>query len=894
MKNETVTLHVVPHTHWDREWYFTLEEFRYRLIKLMDILLEEMTEDRITWFTLDGQTIMLEDYLTVRPEKRDTINDLVENGRIQTGPWYTQPNVFMSDAESQIRNLLMGKKETLRYGGREQTVNYMPDQFGFNTQLPQIMSEFNLTHLVGWRGLPYGCHTYFNWRGADRTEVKVCALIHDYGNAYGLSDREIPRIFEMIFGESIYMPSLAERLEVCLSEKAGSISPQLLAMNGIDHMYPNTSMKETLEKIKEEYIGVKPVQSNLCRYIEAVESTKTREPETYEGELRDPRIGCVLPASQSMRMDVKKYNRRMEQILERQIEPLICLAAAAGEEKLPYSELDYAWRILLENHAHDSLCCSNSDPSYREIMVRYDKVGQIADEIAGELYQRLIRRIDGGKSEGVLFVNPSLKKRNGRILVDIAVSPKRKFLQPHLYADGRELETYYIGKRKDSFLKFVPFTGRIGDIEADVFTLAVNTGDIPGSGFAYVEIRGGGEHEVPEKGLADIPGTLENEFLRAWIDKDGNIGLLDKRTGREYTSLNGFISEGEAGNGFEHTAPQNDSRYVCGGDNLTVTVKENDPLRGVLEIRRTFTVPSSLSEDGKSRSGNKAVIVITTQMILTDNAKYIEFITEIDNTAKDHRLRVVFPTDIKSDRSFAKQPFDIVERQVKVPKTDYADYTGEKFQPYHPMLDFCGTEDGKTGAAVCGEGFTEYEILPERNTIAVTLIRATEKLYSGVLERGSKFRIEDAQLLKKMSFRYAFIPFEGTREKVEGIAEAFLHPVIYVQRDFLEDESMPKHMEAEAVFETKEAFITAEGGCVTGAVKPSEDRRGLILRIYNPSDKAINEIITVGEAFEVSSAEYVKMNEETISSAHFEDNAEAIIVGPKKIISLKFIIKIRE
>ncbi len=151
--------HVVPHTHWDREWYFTFEEFRYRLGKMMSRLLDLMNDNTIEYFIADGHTLMIDDYLEVCPEREEEVRKLISEGRLLLGPWYTQPNVYMSDAEAQVRNLLRGKEEMLKYADTMEmaSINYMPDMFGYHAQLPQMMKQFGMTHLIGARGMPNGC-----------------------------------------------------------------------------------------------------------------------------------------------------------------------------------------------------------------------------------------------------------------------------------------------------------------------------------------------------------------------------------------------------------------------------------------------------------------------------------------------------------------------------------------------------------------------------------------------------------------------------------------------------------------------------------------------------------------------------------------------------------------
>jgi len=881
------TVHVVPHTHWDREWYFTLEEFRYRLIKLMDRLLDYMERDVIDYFQMDGQTIMLEDYLAVRPENRERFRKLVQDGRLLIGPWYTQPNVYMSGAEAQVRNLLLGKKDMERWGAPANKVNYMPDMFGFPGQLPQMMEGFGLDHLIGARGLPKQCHTYLRWEGVDGTMVHVCALPGSYINACGISEREEQKIFS-VFGEKIVMPSLPDRMNGVLWEKNRSIAPQILALNGVDHMYPNPHMLETLDKIREMYPDVDVCQSNFAKYIEAVQNTLTQEPVTITGEQRDGRELFVLTASQSTRMNIKKYNRKMEDLLERRVEPLMSLMESLGETDLPKAELAMAWELILQNHAHDSLCCANSDPSYHEIYVRYEKANDIAREICNELEQRLIRRLVGYTQEAILVRNPTPEDRSETVTVDILVSNSRDFAEPHVFCDGVEIPAHVLSVKPDMVLRYVPFSGFIGQLSVAAFRLTIDPGTIPAMGWKLLEIKGGRQHDRAVEGLVTGQNTLENEHLKVEICPDATLTVTDKATGKVYTGLNRFMDSGEAGCGFIHAAPYNDHYAVSTGKNLDIAITENNPLCGEITVSQDFSVPKGLTPDSLARSGEKTDIHLVTKVILRPGQTYVELQTDVENTAKDHRLRVAFPSDTKTDRAYAGQPYDVYARPVQPDAVNhYGEGDWEPFHGFYPMHDLCGIADGDRGVTVAGDGLMEYEVLPMRNTVTVTLLRATDRLHVGVLGGGSKFKIHEGQLLGKQSYRYAFFPSAEGFAPVMGAVEKFRHPLVAIQKDFLEAESMPDYVPAPVDVPACAGFIHVDGGMVTTCLKPAENGDGMILRFYNPEQTAKDVTVTLDPMWELKTVAQVRLDETQDTPVSVNENGFHVQVGPKKIMTFR-------
>ncbi len=893
MENQTFgkfKMHIVPHTHWDREWYYTLEEFRFRLVRLLDILIDCMEQDKIKYFIMDGQTIALKDYLARRPENRERLEKLTKSGRIFIGPWYTQPNIFMSCAEAQVRNLEYGAKDIEHYGNGLK-VNYMPDQFGFNAQLPQMMQGFGLDVMVGGRGMDKGSDTYFIWEGADGTQVKACALPHSYINAHCISTNDEPVNFD-VFGCNIRMAPLKEQMDVILSERVRCPAPQLLALNGVDHMFPNPTMLETVEKINRDYPEVEAVQSNFDLYLKDVEASLTRTLYVKTGELRDPRENLILPASQSMRMDIKMQNIACEDALIRVAEPTLAVMSTLGQKDLPVADLDAAWELMLQNHAHDSLCCANSEPSYREIFSRYDQISDITRESLNDMDQHFIRLIREMPHEAIVVKNPSAFDRNEPISFDIITAYWRNFSEPHLFVDGEEIPCRINGVRCDTLLRFVPFSGRVGELQVAIFSVTADPGVIPALGYKTIEIRGGRTHARPVDGLVTSPRTMENDHVVITVNDDATVTVLDKASGETYSGLNAFHSNGEAGNGFQHIPPYHDFISVSAGENMVVHVEENSPEKGVLRVVQDFTVPKTLSADNLNRSAETTKLHIESKVILRRGVHAVEFETEIDNTALNHRLRVTFPTDCKTETAYCGQPFDVQERPVQPENVNYmGDGDYEPYVGYHPMHDFCGIGDGQRGAAVAA-GVLEYEVLPMRKTLALTLIRATDRLLVGVLATGSKFRLPAAQLQRKMTFTYAFIPYQGGYENAMQRIDAARHPLIPVQKDFLEEQSMPTYVAPEAILPASAGFLKLDGDAVLTSLRPStSDASCVSIRFFNPKKESSAITLTVDDLYTLEAVDAVRMDEKAADVRDFgmkqNGNIVTLTASAKQIVTLR-------
>lgn len=401
---------LVPHTHWDREWYLTFQQFRMRLVHAVDKLLEVLEKDpAYAFFMLDGQTIVLDDYLEVRPENTERLQALARQGRILVGPWYLQPDEFLVGGESLIRNLQVGFRTGQAYGG-VMPMGYVPDTFGHIAQLPQILRGFGLDNAVYWRGVrPEITMSPFRWAAPDGTEVLTLWLNDEFG-----------------YSNAARLPLNAEALVARISLTANRLRPSvaartLLLMNGTDHMEPEDGLTTVLaeaEPALREH-GLEVTIGTLPQYLQIVREECPELP-LYSGEMRSSYYAHLLPAVLSTRMWLKQRNAAGEALLTSWAEPATAWAWLFGDG-YPAALMRLAWKHLLQNHPHDSICGCSIDTVHREMIPRFEQSEQIGQELTKRALDYLTERVDTrGPADAVPVVvfNPASGPRTDVIGLD--------------------------------------------------------------------------------------------------------------------------------------------------------------------------------------------------------------------------------------------------------------------------------------------------------------------------------------------------------------------------------------------------------------------------------------------------------------------------------------------
>jgi hypothetical protein len=390
---------LLPHSHWDREWYEPFEVFRLKLRDMLDTVLNMLaSEAAFTHFHLDGQTVMIEDYLVMRPERFEQVAEYVRTGRLSIGPFYTLTDEFLVSGESIIRNLEKGLAQAATFGVHTPVdgpwAGYMPDQFGHIGQFPQILQMFDIDRAVILRGAPASLdRSTFMWRSPDGSEVLTEYLIHGYFVGADIASE--------LAGVDPDYHDLATAIDL-----VGSVSDRniVLVPVGADHWTPEKGMFDTAIAIADAN-GLNVEITSLAHFLSAAEPPRPMK--TWTGELRAASTWILLPNTVATRTHQKRRRGQMEALIERYAEPL---AALVPGMKWPQENFDAIWRLMLLNAGHDCAYGASADSVATDIDSRFDEAETRTRSIIDAAMHTLAA---ASTRSGVLRWNPSPFEREG-------------------------------------------------------------------------------------------------------------------------------------------------------------------------------------------------------------------------------------------------------------------------------------------------------------------------------------------------------------------------------------------------------------------------------------------------------------------------------------------------
>ena len=860
---------LVPHTHWDREWYFPYQRYRTRLVGFFDLLLDILEGDAdYRHFLLDGHTLLLEDYLEVRPDRRRTIERLVQEGRLAIGPWYEIPDESLPGGEALIRNLLRGHQVAAQFGPVLR-VGYIPDPFGQIAHMPALLRGFGIERCVFWRGTDESLTTTeFVWEAPDGSDVLA---VHMPGG-YGIGG-PFPVEDEKVFLDRI--ESVRSRLQPLAGTQV------LLLMWGFDHVPPQRDLPRLISATNRRLSDAEIVHGSLTQLFDEVEAQIDRGSlPRRRGEFRSGQRAYLLPGVLSARMWIKQRTFACERLLLRWAEPLSVWSGLLREHlgeawreppqpagplsphpEQPASEqglLSRAWRLLLENQPHDSICGCSVDQTHDEMRPRFDQCEQIGEDVAHEAMRRIGAN---GVAERVYIFNPRAGARSD---FTTAVVPQRSGAQPVALVDNE-------GRRAPCQL-----IEREGTPVADRSVVGFVAHDVPGTGYRTYTV---------EYGAAPAPSStessIENEFFRVVVNsRDGTLTVTDKRSGRRYEGLNRFVDGGDRGDEYNFCAPDPDVLVTAPAAKPEVRLLESGPARQTLEIVASYRLPARLTSS-RRRSARLVACPLRTLVSLSPGVPRIDVRVEFENRAEDHRLRVHFPTGISTGVSHAEQHFGVVQRPVALPAADES--WMEQPAGYHPQKSFVDLNDGGSGLLIANRGLPEYEVIetPDGGTIALTLLRSVGWLSRNDFparkgHAGPPLPTPGAQCLGSHIFEYAIVPHEGGWEQAHREAHEFAAP--------LRGRWNPA---GSGLLPPSASLVEIEGeGLVLSALKRAEDGSGVIVRLYNILDRSTRGRLRLTQPW--TKAEVVDLKEDLLRAATIRRGWVGLELRPNEITTFLF------
>jgi mannosylglycerate hydrolase len=827
---------VVPHTHWDREWYDPFQTFRMKLVHLVDELLDRMEADpSYRHFMLDGQLAVVDDYLEIRPENEQRLRNLTASGRLSVGPWTILMDEFLVSGETIVRNLQAGIRSGAAYGGVME-VGYLPDMFGHIAQMPQILAQAGFAHTVVWRGVPSAVdRTAFRWQAPDGSSVRAEYLVAGYGNGAALPDDA---------------KALLRRLDALVEEFAPFLRPDepLLLMNGTDHQRPQPWLGKVVAEANQLQDGLELTITSLPDYLAGATVDGLT---TWVGELRSGARSNLLMGVGSNRVDVKQAAARAERSLERMAEPLSALFLPPGSWPGPF--LDVAWGLVVRNSAHDSVCACSVDDVVDAVLHRYAEARHVGGGLTGEAVQALAASMS---APGPVVVNPVARERAGMVEMvvtaagtaapHVQVLSERFGLPGSITLDGetvRNLLGLIQGSRLDTdtyvtdvamaedddgleinlVIGTEPREGvPVEEIKRELYTRLTNRPDmqvrllidqppirrvlarqraVPGFGWSRFEPAPLGHPVTADQATAGV--TLSNGLVTVVVDAGEGTFAVDGVPG-----YGRIVDSGDYGDTYNYSPPSVD-RTVDRPDSVVVTLDERGPVRATATITASFTWPDRVDEATKARTGSRPVEVTTTVEVRADEPT-VRVHTRFVNPSRDHRVRVHLPLPEPASTSRAECAFTVVERGLT------AEGRPEEFgTPTFPSRRFVSAG----GLTVVHEGLLEYELVdiagagagagdgpetgagatvrrseggapgaPGAHALALTLLRSTGMLSrlgmsTRPLTAGPMTPIEGPQMLGPVEATYALtVDRNGDRDRDGGdpyaLADDVLVPLV--------------------------------------------------------------------------------------------------------------------
>ena len=861
---------VVPHTHWDRAWYWPAARLQVRLVECVDTLLAIFAADPEYRFTADGQVLMIEDYLETHPEHRARIAELVSSGRLTIGPMYCQADLYCTGGEALIRNLLIGRALAEELGGCQRTL-YMPDTFGITPSIPLIAAGFGMRTVIFMRGLsgdlpgmfsmsadpgaagiprqiPAGTRM-FRWSSSDGSQVRVFHLRDGYANACDLGrapgDTAMLRTYDA--------DAAVTKLLAAATTQNDAQGAPLLLLAGVDHQIPQPETTSALHAAS----AAGPFDFRYASFddlSDAVVAHPASSLVEYRGEFHGHGAASVLGGTISARIYLKARNAAAERLLINQAEMSTALAVAAGVPDAAGAALRVAWKHLLTTHPHDDMCGCSVDAVHRDNEYHMAQAEHGADAIRRRMVRRMCEAFGGvsATEERFAFLMVNRQPTAGRVRCTATLDLEARLR----WGDYVLPDHYAVVDERGADVPFRELArGRTADHPHEVVTLELHPLLAPFSvSRFFIEAR-----PAPRAATAKATATagrasrvlsIANERLRCQLTPDGTVTLTDLVGGTVWKGLGGFSDQADCGDSYDFSDVDGATEEL-----LTPQAIERGDAQGhaglqALRLRCTLRLPAGLTPDAKARARARVGMPVEVVYTLPPGATHLDCLVRFTNTAADHRLRWSMRLPFLPTHSSAAITFQEVERTA--PPQPRA---RPRVHPEHPLDAFVAvaSPDGAHGLAVFSATPLNYEVvhLPKPR-LALTVMRAVGMLTrDGLGTRpsgaGPTTPTPEAQCLgRTIQLRFALRPFTAA-ERPRLFYEALswrAEPLVGTIEGY-----WPRTQPTLAPGPLLSATLVSGGDpeLVVTTCKPAEPGgpAAVVLRLFNPAATARTAIVSI-------------------------------------------------
>lgn len=831
-------VYVVPHSHWDREWYFTIEDSNVLLSQNIPYLMDVLENNKeYNSYTFDAQLSIVEEYLKLYPEDKERLSKLIADKRIFIGPWYTQTDSLLVNKESIIRNLLYGTRLGNEFG-HSMNNGYLPDIFGQNAYLPSIFKGFDIDYSVLQRGLyteELNRDLNFKWTSPDGETIKANNIYLGYGPGKFLSSCD-----EYINEKLIPM---LEKLEFLNKN-----TDNLLLPAGGDQVLIREYFPKTIEELNRKQDKYEFILSDYESFMADTWNNK------FDNEIYGELIACeksrIHNTIKSQRYDIKRLNNAVENKILYKLEPLSVIGKSLGV-RYETSLIDNIWKMSFDAHAHDSMGGCNSDDTNSDIISRLQKVNRICDGLINIIKKQITTSISKNVEKENIVALFNTKALNTNELLETVIFTKGENFGIE-YLDGEKVNFNVINREVISGGMQVVVTSE-GEKQIELpsyYKTLIIISDIEVCAMGYKVLVVKENEIIKEEDTLNISmeDIIENSKYEISF-KDGKIALLNKETNEIIDELLRFENTADDGDSYDYSPLIGDENIFLKEARL-IEVKKSAIVQKMI-LKHKINVPSNLQERKTKKITSKLEII--TVLEIRNGEDFIRVKHNIDNKVKDHRVRVIFNTNITTNTSISDEGFSFIER--KNTNANLSNWKEKGFAeapvPIYPLENIVAIKDNKNTFGIITKGIKEYEVI-ENTNIALTLFRSVGLLGKDNLTwrpgRASGINnkvvyTEDAQMITNMEFEYA-ICFNHLNEdnKLFKSMDKYLNKYTTYQKqslnlfeERLERFEIPLNLKNNN--NSYSLFNIDNENIFMSVCKEAYEKDGIIVRLFNPSNK---------------------------------------------------------